>query len=64
MLGITLVGYMTLDCPQTEQGGQNQKSHELTLNIVPLKTRFVSIHSDDSVTVGSHRVDESLQEDL
>ena len=43
--------------PQNRAGGQNQKSQKFVLNIIPLKIRFVPIHSDDSLTAGSYRVD-------
>ena len=50
--------------PKKWAGGQNQKSQKFILNIIPSKTRFVPIHSDDSLTAGSYRVDYSLQENL
>ena len=39
--------------PKNRAGGQNQKSQKFILNIISLKTRFVPIHSDDSLTSGS-----------
>ena len=43
--------------PQNRAGGQNQKSQKFIPNIIHLKTSFVPIHSDDSLTAGSYRVD-------
>ena len=42
--------------------GQNQKSQKFNLSIVPLKkTIFASIHSDESLTVGSQKVDKTFK---
>ena len=38
--------------PQNRVGGQNQKSQKFVLNIIPLKTRFVPIHSNDNFDSG------------
>ena len=43
--------------PQNRAGGQNQKSQKFVLNIIPLKTGFVQIHSNDSLSAVSYRVD-------